>query len=127
MRTLRTTNWLRASVACLAMVPALVFAAQSANATPSASHTGPSIVRPMSGSGTVSDPWVPSKSATVVCQTATLWGNYDGTSHSTPLGTVYYGDHVSVRYETSDHNSVMAYSDRVASWGYILRSCVQFA
>jgi len=117
---------LRGAVAAAALVPALLLAAQPATAS-IAPPAGRSIVSPNSGSGTVSDPWVPAKSATVVCQDATLWGNYNGSTHSTPLGTVYYGDHLSVRYETSDHNSVMAYSDRVASWGYVLRSCVQFA
>lgn len=100
--------------------------ADAAVARPSAVG-GPHPVSPMSGSGTVTDPWVPSKSANIVCQSATVWGNYNGSTHSTPLGTVYYGDTVSVRYETSDHNSVMAYSARANTWGFILRSCVQFA
>jgi len=127
---LRKSSLLRSAAATAALVPALLLAAQPATASTAASIAAPngrSVASPNSGSGTVSDPWVPAKSATVICQTATLWGNYNGSTHSTPLGTVYYGDHLSVRYETSDHNSVMAYSDRVASWGYVLRSCVQFA
>lgn len=124
--------FLAALARCVAVAVALaatvVFAAQPAMAAaPAGATTSHSRVTPMAGSGTVNDPWVPSKSATIVCQSATVWGNYDGTSHSTPLGTVYYGDTVSVRYETSDHNSVMAYSARANTWGFILRSCVQFA
>jgi hypothetical protein len=123
----RKSMFLHGVVATAALVPALLLAASPATAGSVAPPAGRSIVSPNSGSGTVNDPWVPSKSATVVCQDATLWGNYNGSTHSTPLGTVYYGDQLSVRYETSDHNSVMAYSSRNASWGYVLRSCVQFA
>jgi hypothetical protein len=126
----RTAVAARLIATCVAVGPALVVSAQSATAgtlPPSVAPVSHSRVTPMSGSGTVNDPWVPSKSATIVCQSATIWGNYDGTRHSTPLGTVYYGDTVSVRYETSDHNSVMAYSARANTWGFILRSCVQFA
>ncbi len=117
---------LRAVAACAVLVPAIALLAQPASAAPPVPGSR-STVSPASGSGTVNDPWVPAKSATVVCQTATLWGNYNGSTHSTPLGTLYYGDPLAVRYETSDHNSVMAHSDRVNSWGFVLRSCVQFA
>jgi hypothetical protein len=124
MAKIRTALLARGVVACLALTPAVGLAALPATAAP---VSGPSPMTVNSGSGTVSDPWVPSKSATIVCDSATVWGNYNGTSHSTPLGTVYRGDTVSVRYETSDRNSVMAYSARANTWGFILRSCVQFA
>ncbi len=125
----RSTRLARCVAGLAMLVPVAVLAPQPAIAggiQPGSSAA----LRPMTataGSGTVNDPWVPSKSATIVCQSATIWGNYNGSTHSTPLGTVYYGDTVSVRYETSDHNSVMAYSARANTWGYILRSCVQFA
>lgn len=85
-------------------------------------------MHPMSGSGTVDDPWVPVKNATIVCDSATQYGNYTpGAGHSDPINTLYRGAQIGVRYETSDHNSVMAkYSDAVTKWGFILRSCVQF-
>ncbi len=123
MAKIRTALLARGVVACLALTPVAALAAPPATAA----VAGPSYMHPNSGSGTVNDPWVPSKSATIVCDSATVWGNYNGSTHSTPLGTVYRGDTVSVRYETSDHNSVMAYSARANTWGFILRSCVQFA
>ncbi|HEY0641055.1 MAG TPA: hypothetical protein VGD67_25770 [Pseudonocardiaceae bacterium] len=77
------------------------------------------------GSGTVSDPWVPMRSATVVCQSATLWGNYSGGSHSNPIATYYYGAGIGVRYITGDGRSAMVHpwGD---GWGFMLRSCIQF-
>ncbi len=86
------------------------------------------VMRPMDGAGTVDDPWVPVKNATIVCDSATQFGNYTpGAGHSDPINTLYRGYVVGVRYETSDHYSVMAkYSDATTKWGFILRSCVQF-
>jgi hypothetical protein len=92
-------------------------------------HATASVVHPMSGSGTVDDPWVPMKNATIVCDSATQFGNYTpGVGHSDPINTLYRGTAIGVRYETSDHNSVMAYYAAAnTKWGFILRSCVQFA
>lgn len=102
-----------------------VVTAGAAQAAPSAA---PSVVRPMSGSGTVSDPWVPMKTARIICQSATQFGNYTpGVGHSDPINTLYYGYDIGVRYETADHNSVMAYyAGANTKWGFVLRSCVQF-
>ena len=94
----------------------------------SAPHATTSVVHPMSGSGTVDDPWVPMKNATIVCDSATQFGNYTpGVGHSDPINTLYRGYQIGVRYETPDHNSVMAYyANAVTKWGFVLRSCVQF-
>lgn len=94
----------------------------------SAPRATSSVVHPMSGSGTVSDPWVPMKNATIVCDSATQFGNYTpGVGHSDPINTLYRGYAIGVRYETSDRNSVMAfYSGATTKWGFVLRSCVQF-
>lgn len=123
------TRILQSAVVTAAAVSALLAGTSAATAAPpSTPSLSSAIVHPASGSGTVNDPWVPEKSATIVCQSATIFGNYTpGSGHSTPLGTLYAGYHVGVRYETSDHNSVMAYSADVGTWGYVLRSCVQFA
>jgi len=100
-----------------------------AQASPaSATRATPGTVRPMDGSGTVSDPWVPMKNATIVCDSATQFGNYTpGVGHSDPINTLYRGYAIGVRYETSDRNSVMAYyAGANTKWGFVLRSCVQF-
>jgi hypothetical protein len=100
----------------------------TAQAAP-APHMAASVVHPMDGSGTVDDPWVPMKTATIVCDTATQFGNYTpGAGHSDPINTLVRGTQIGVRYETSDHNSVMAYyAPANTKWGFVLRSCVQFA
>ncbi len=94
----------------------------------SATHASPAVVHPMDGSGTVSDPWVPMKNATIVCDSATQFGNYTpGAGHSDPINTLYRGYAIGVRYETDDRNSVMAYyAGANTKWGFVLRSCVQF-
>ncbi len=119
-----------AAVACAllattAVTGAVTSGTAQASATP---HMTASVVHPMSGSGTVDDPWVPEKSATIVCDTATQFGNYTpGHGHSDPINTLVRGTHIGVRYETSDRNSVMAYyAGAVTKWGFVLRSCVQF-
>jgi len=76
------------------------------------------------GSGTVNDPWVPMRNATVVCQSATLFGNYSGGSHSNPIATYGYGAGIGVRYLTSDGRSSMVHPWG-AGWGFMLRSCIQ--
>lgn len=105
-----------------------VVTAGSAQASP-ASAAASALVHPMDGSGTVTDPWVPMKNATIVCDSATQFGNYTpGSGHSDPINTLYRGYAIGVRYETSDHNSVMAYyAGADTKWGFVLRSCVQFA
>jgi hypothetical protein len=129
MSTSRFPRVARSAAAVAMLLPVAVLAPQPAVAAglSPGGYVPAHRVSVLAGSGTVNDPWVPSKSATIVCDSATVWGNYNGTSHSTPLGTVIRNDTVSVRYETSDHNSVMAYSARANTWGFILRSCVQFA
>lgn len=94
----------------------------------SAPRAASAVVRPMSGSGTVDDPWVPMKNATIVCDSATQFGNYTpGVGHSDPINTLYRGYAIGVRYETPDRNSVMAYyAGANTKWGFVLRSCVQF-
>jgi hypothetical protein len=76
------------------------------------------------GSGTVNDPWVPMRNATVICQSATLWGNYSGGVHRTPIATYYAGAGIGVRYITGDGRSAMVHPWG-AGWGFMLRSCVQ--
>jgi hypothetical protein len=116
-----------AAFALLATTVAGMTATGTAQASATAS-TAPSVTRLLDGSGTVDDPWVPVRPATIICQSATQFGNYSpGSGHSTPINTLYYGYQIGVRYETSDHYSVMAkYSDAVTHWGFILRSCIQY-
>ena len=122
----------RAAAVAFAVLAATAVAGVAATGTAQASaapQMAPALVHPMSGSGTVSDPWVPEKSATIVCDSATQFGNYTpGVGHSDPIQTLYRGTQIGVRYETSDHNSVMAfYVGGTTHWGFVLRSCVQFA
>jgi hypothetical protein len=122
----------KVTTAAFALLAATAVAGVATAGTAQASSTPamtPSVVHPMSGSGTVDDPWVPEKSATIVCDSATQFGNYTpGVGHSDPINTLYRGYQIGVRYETSDHNSVMAYyAGANTKWGFVLRSCVQFA
>ena len=125
----RRSKTTTAAFALLATTAVLGMAtAGTAQASP-APAAAPAAVHPMAGSGTVDDPWVPMKNATIVCDSATQFGNYTpGVGHSDPINTLYRGYAIGVRYETSDHNSVMAfYAGATTKWGFVLRSCVQFA
>ncbi|MDI5973449.1 hypothetical protein POF50_029600 [Streptomyces sp. SL13] len=122
----------KAAVAAFALLTAGAVAGVTTAGSAQASavpRATPGIVHPMDGSGTVTDPWVPEKNATIVCDSATQFGNYTpGVGHSDPINTLYRGTAIGVRYETSDHNSVMAYyAGADTKWGFVLRSCVQFA
>lgn len=123
----RRSKTTTAAFALLATTAVLGMA--TAGTAQASSTAAPAVVHPMSGSGTVDDPWVPMKNATIVCDSATQFGNYTpGVGHSDPINTLYRGYAIGVRYETSDHNSVMAYyAGANTKWGFVLRSCVQFA
>jgi hypothetical protein len=75
------------------------------------------------GSGTVNDPWVPMRNATVVCHSATLFGNYSNGDHRDPIRPYYYGHGVGVRYITNDGYSAMVHPWG-EGWGFMLRSCI---
>ncbi|WP_328444312.1 MULTISPECIES: hypothetical protein [unclassified Amycolatopsis] len=77
-----------------------------------------------SGSGTISDPWVPTRAAHITCSSATLFGNYTaGQGHSDPIDTLVQGNYIGVRYITSDHNSADVFWHGASKWGFLLRSC----
>lgn len=77
-----------------------------------------------SGSGTIGDPWVPTRAAHITCATATLFGNYTaGQGHSDPIATLVQGNYIGVRYITSDHNSADVFWHGTGKWGFLLRSC----
>jgi hypothetical protein len=58
----------------------------------------------------------------IVCQSATLWGNYDGTHSSDPLATLPYGTRVGWRYNAGGDDMVLWYQGGV--WGFVQASCV---
>ena len=77
-----------------------------------------------SGSGTIGDPWVPTRAAHITCATATLFGNYTpGQGHSDPIATLVQGNYIGVRYITSDQNSADVFWHGTSKWGFVLRSC----
>ncbi|MEV4147974.1 hypothetical protein AB0J40_30200 [Amycolatopsis sp. NPDC049691] len=77
-----------------------------------------------SGSGTITDPWVPTRAAHVTCQTATLFGNYTpGQGHSDPIATLVQGNYIGVRYITADHYSADVFWHGTSKWGFLLRDC----
>ncbi|MFG1642156.1 hypothetical protein ACGFMK_17875 [Amycolatopsis sp. NPDC049252] len=77
-----------------------------------------------SGSGTIDDPWVPTRAAHITCSTATLFGNYTaGQGHSDPIDTLVQGNYIGVRYITSDHYSADVFWHGASKWGFLLRSC----
>ncbi|MEW2507312.1 hypothetical protein ACQPXB_16985 [Amycolatopsis sp. CA-161197] len=77
-----------------------------------------------SGSGTLSDPWVPTRPAHITCATATLFGNYtSGQGHSDPIDTLVQGNYIGVRYITADHYSADVFWHGKSKWGFLLRSC----
>ncbi|SEF36395.1 hypothetical protein SAMN05421837_110150 [Amycolatopsis pretoriensis] len=77
-----------------------------------------------SGSGTINDPWVPTRAAHITCQTATLFGNYTpGQGHSDPIATLVQGNYIGVRYITADHYSADVFWHGSSKWGFLLRDC----
>ena len=85
-------------------------------------HAGTATVQ--SGSGTINDPWVPTRAAHITCSSATLFGNYTaGQGHSDPIDTLVQGNYIGVRYITSDHNSADVFWHGAGKWGFLLRSC----
>jgi hypothetical protein len=58
----------------------------------------------------------------IVCDTATLWGNYDGTHSSHPITTLYYGTRVGWRYQYNGDDNVLWYQGGI--WGFVQASCV---
>ncbi|MGK3205842.1 hypothetical protein [Amycolatopsis sp. MEPSY49] len=77
-----------------------------------------------SGSGTIGDPWVPTRAAHITCQTATLFGNYTpGQGHSDPIATLVQGNYIGVRYITADHYSADVFWHGTSKWGFLLRDC----
>lgn len=106
------TSLKRACVAALLAVAAGGLAATPADATV------------QSGSGTIGDPWVPTRAAHITCATATLFGNYTaGQGHSDPIATLVRGNYIGVRYVTSDHNSADVFWHGAGKWGFLLRGC----
>jgi hypothetical protein len=77
-----------------------------------------------SGSGTLSDPWVPTRAAHITCSSATLFGNYSpGAGHSDPIDTLPQDAYIGVRYITSNNYSADVFWHGKSKWGFLLRSC----
>ncbi|MCR6487553.1 hypothetical protein M8542_32475 [Amycolatopsis sp. OK19-0408] len=84
----------------------------------------PAAATVQSGSGTIGDPWVPTRAAHITCETATLFGNYTaGQGHSDPIATLVRGNYIGVRYITADHNSADVFWHGTSKWGFLLRDC----
>jgi hypothetical protein len=106
--------------ATLAVVATSLTLAATAGLAPAQAGT----LTTQSGSGTISDPWVPTRTATITCGSATLFGNYTpGQGHDNPIDTLHQGDGIRVRYITSDHNSADVFWSGKSKWGFLLRSC----
>jgi hypothetical protein len=58
----------------------------------------------------------------IVCQSATLWGNYDGVHSSDPIATLGYGTRVGWRYNAGGDDMVLWYQGGV--WGFVQASCI---
>ncbi|OLR95142.1 hypothetical protein [Actinokineospora bangkokensis] len=103
---------LRGTVAALAAAASLVGLSATAGATA------------QSGSGTINDPWQPTRAAHISCQSATLFANYSPTEgHRDPIATLYQGNYIGVRYITSNGYSADVFWHGTSQWGFLLRSC----
>jgi hypothetical protein len=58
----------------------------------------------------------------IVCQTATLWANYDGVHSRDPIATLTYGTRVGYRYRNNGDDDVLWYQGGI--WGFVEASCV---
>jgi hypothetical protein len=58
----------------------------------------------------------------IVCESATLWANYDGVHSRDPITTLYYGTRVGYRYRNNGDDNVLWYAGGV--WGFVQASCV---
>lgn len=120
----------RLGVSVLAAAAVATMASAPAQAQPTSAHNASAVQNvegpQRDGSGTVSDPWVPMRSAHVTCQTATLFGNYSNHHHSDPIATLTVGTWIGVRYVTSDNYSADVLWHYHGQWGFMLRSCFAF-
>ncbi|WP_326836483.1 hypothetical protein VSH64_16485 [Amycolatopsis rhabdoformis] len=115
MRVLRQGSLVKAAAALALVFGVAGFSAGPAQASPQSAQ---------SGSGTISDPWVPTRAAHITCQTATLFGNYTpGQGHADPIDTLVQGNYIGVRYITADHYSADVFWHGKSKWGFLLRSC----
>ncbi|WP_424185082.1 hypothetical protein ACOBQX_24760 [Actinokineospora sp. G85] len=100
---------LRAGAAALLAAAALVGLAGTARAD---------------GSGTINDPWNPTRAAHITCDTATLFANYSaGGGHRDPIATLHKGNYIGVRYITSNNYSADVFWHGTSKWGFVLRDC----
>ncbi len=105
----------KSALAALALV-ACLGAPAVADATDATGVTG--------GSGTISDPWNPTRAAHISCDSATLFANYSASGgHRDPIATLYRGNYIGVRYITSNNYSADVFWHGTSRWGFVLRSC----
>lgn len=79
-----------------------------------------------SGSGTVSDPWIPSRNAHTDCQSTGLYGNYYGGLHRDWILDMPFNRYLQVRYLTSDGRSADVFYVYGSQWGFAPTSCFHF-
>ena len=109
-------------VGLLAMAMTLLIAGTAASPATASESTV------QSGSGTVSNPWVPPRNAHTTCQTTGIYGNYSIPEHKhlDKFADLPHWTYIVVRYITSDGRSADVYWVNGKRWGFVLTSCFVF-